>query len=682
MKLGKLLGLGYVLLLVFLVFRAWFTNGLLSGGDLQVYFQEMFVNFSFFPPPAWNWTLGGGLGGEGFSLIWNYLAVQGPLLFFGDLLGFNWEVIQRVGYFYPFLLTIFISSYLFFKKFFSFELTIVALVVFSLNTYILMILGGGQIFIAFAYAVIPLVFYSFQELFNRKFNTLADKGKTILIASLAFSFQTLLDIRIAYVTVLAISVYFLFLFIFRRANIRRILLFVPVFLITFLLHSFWLIPTVLVRENPLSQFGDAFTTTGAVKFLSFANFENTISLLHPNWPENIFGKVYFMKPEFLVIPLLAFAGLFVLKIIKSKKSEQKSNNESSLLNEMFIFFALLGLIGAFLAKGANEPFGYIYLWLFENVPGFIMFRDSTKWYPLIGFSYAFLIPFSIYSLGKAFNKVFLRKFLIIVFLIFWGFLIKEAVKGELKGYFVSRPIPQEYISIQGLNKEKGFFRTLWVPRTQRFTHYTIDHPAIMATSLFKTSSVSAILNKMETDETKTLLQESSVKYVAVPYDSEGEIFLDDRKYNSKLYEESVKGIGEIKWLKRREGFGKIKVFEVPDPRDHFWSDKLNLVANWKRESPSRYEITVKNAKRGDRIIFAENYNSKWVARYMDSDKKGELKPIPYKNRYNSFVLREGGSYRMEVYYSVQKWVNLGTIISGAALSIVAIGLIVLMLKKK
>jgi len=74
---------------------------------------------------------------------------------------------------------------------------------------------------------------------------------------------------------------------------------------------------------------------------TYSKFENTISLLQPNWPENIFGKAYFMRPEFLILPMLAFSALlFIHKAQKEKR-------------ELIVFFVIIGLLGAFLAKGRD-----------------------------------------------------------------------------------------------------------------------------------------------------------------------------------------------------------------------------------------------------------------------------------------------------------------------------------------
>ena len=144
-----------------------------------------------------------------------------------------------------------------------------------------------------------------------------------------------------------------------------------------------MLPSFISRRNPIEDLGLAYSSLEAVKFFSFAKLEDTIGLLHPNWPENVFGKVGFPKPEFFILPLLAFCSLFFIK------------NEEKNKRKYILYFIVLGLLGIFLAKGTNEPFGVIYLWMFNHIPGFVMFRDPSKWYILIVISYSMLIPYSI-----------------------------------------------------------------------------------------------------------------------------------------------------------------------------------------------------------------------------------------------------------------------------------------------
>ena len=86
--------------------------------------------------------------------------------------------------------------------------------------------------------------------------------------------------------------------------------------IAVLLNLYWVLPLLMLKENTLDALGSAYTTVGALRFFSFADFSHSLSLLHPNWPENLFGKTYFLQPEFLLLPMLAFSSLLFVKSLK------------------------------------------------------------------------------------------------------------------------------------------------------------------------------------------------------------------------------------------------------------------------------------------------------------------------------------------------------------------------------
>src|SRR4030042_1446903 len=111
------------------------------------------------------------------------------------------------------------------------------------------------------------------------------------------------------------------------------------------------------------------------------------------------------------------------------------------------FLVLLGLTGAFLAKGAQEPFGRIYNLMFANIPGFILFRDPTKFYVLTALSYAVLIPLTIELLSEKFHKYRLKTFLTVIFLGFWIITIRQALWGNFIMPLRSQEIPDNYIAL-------------------------------------------------------------------------------------------------------------------------------------------------------------------------------------------------------------------------------------------
>jgi len=658
--------------IILIVFRAWFLPGLITGGDFWSFFKSMYAIRPIFLY-AWNWSGPNGIGSFVSPFLWVYLNFGIPITSLGKWLGLSWDIIERVWYLFPFLIINLFSSFFLFKKLFSnINFAILSSAIYTLNTYILMIVGGGQIAgIGIAYALFPIVLYSFAKVINLE-KTGKETFKYSLIASIILSLQLLFDIRITYISLVAIFVYWV-IKIFQNRSLKYTLSsFIFVFLFSgffsVLLHTFWILPTIVSGQNPVESLGTAYSSLNAVKFFSFAKFEDAITLLHPNWPENIFGKVSFLKPAFLLLPILAFSSLLFVK----KESKHKT---------YIIFFTLIALLGSFLAKGANDPFGSIYLWMFNHIPGFNMFRDPSKWYTLIALSYAMLISFSTwktYEWIRAKNKFQLQNVFMTAIVIYFLYLIYPAISGQLTGLFKTHTIPSDYIKLeQFLSSQKSFTRTFWIPTQQRYGFYSYIHPTIPAENYFNVYDEQSVIKKLKDKNAETLLQDLSVKYVIVPYDSEGEIFLNDRKYDEKTYLKTIKDIKAIQWLKQVLGFGKIAVFEVPSPKDHFWSTSKSISLNYLYVSPVEYVVNVRNAKKGDLIVFSEAFDRKWIA----EEPRFKIQSSQFDGKFDSFVLSMDGNYSFEIYYTPQDFVNIGIAVSIVSFVFIVGGLLFLIYKK-
>lgn len=684
--MGKLIKPFLLLLLTVVVFHSWFLPGLLSSFDFPYFSKIMMKDIGIFSY-AWGWHV----GFDGFAKFfspysWVFPFVNIPQIILGNILGMEWSLIERVSYFYPLLILLIISPIILFKTLFpKNNFYIFSVLVFSFNTYSLL-LAGGQIFLAFAYVLIPLILTVFIKIINRIDNQRSRLLYSVILGIL-ISLQIMFDPRVCFITMSAVllCVFFKVLYLFLNKNSLQKNEFKSIFRdfilivlisggITVLLHAFWILPTVLYGANPVKSLGASYSTVNAVSFLSFAKLENTMTLLHSNWPENIFGKVYFMYPEFLLVPILAYASLLFI----SKNQDEKHRF-------YILFFALLGIIGAFLSKGANDPFGGIYLWMFDHVPGFIMFRDPAKWYPLVAVSYSVLIPFSIwkiYELLKQHSK-FLIKFktfnfpnlFLLLVILYLLFLIRPALLNQLGGLFKPTSVPADYPKLEKYLADKpNFFRTLWVPSRQKFGYYSETHPAISAVSLFNDSNNRNILKKLSDLKTKSVLEDASIKYVIIPYDSEEEIFLNDRKYDNIAYLKTIEEIEKIAWLRKIDGFGKIKVFELASPKDHFYIN--NQTIKYQYISPVEYEVSVTNAKKGELIVFTESYDSKWIAKVSDYALNAKRHSL-----FNSFELPKDGDYKLTVYYTPQDHVNIGIVISTISLVTVLGMLTILVIKR-
>jgi len=651
------------LLLLVSIFNPWFLNKEIIGGDWPYFFSETLKGFTLFPP-VWSLVHGNGLGG---TILTYYLD---QYLYFTSYLTTNilhmpWVIGYKLFWFGFFIaLSIFSSIYLL-KTIFSrsrFWQMGVAALIFTTNTYILMVVGGGQMGVVLAYSIAPLVLMRFIKLIDFQISRpkadqpLAENIKYAIIAGLILAAQVMFDPRIAYLSMIAVVAYYLI----NKFQIVSILYtFVIPIGIAVLLHSYWIFPLLVTRTLPIPE---GFVSVSGFKFFSFADFSHALPLLHPNWPENIFGKIYFLQPEFLIIPILAFSSLLFTK------------------NKTILFFSFIGLLGAFLAKGANPPFGEINQWLFQYIPGMNMFRDPTKFYLLVALSYSVLIPF---SLSKIVDGILSIKYHVLsikigsvfylvpaAFIIFWVFSIHPAIFGQLKGTFEKHEVPKEYIELKDfLYNQPDFFRTLWIPRQQRFTFVSNNHPAIEAIPLFKATNSAQIVFKLQAPESQELLEKLSVKYVVVPYDSIGEIFLKDRKYDEKQRIDLEKQLDNTGWLKKIKT-GKIAIYETYSHRDHFWLDRGGKIS-YRIVSPTQYLVEISTSI-SDSLTFSENYSPYWTARigekYVTSNKT--------KDGLNSFVLNKVGKYNVEVFYAQEKYFHYGRLVSFATLIVLGIILIV------
>jgi len=520
---------------IFLIFRNWFLTPQIIGGDWPYFFPEMLRDPSVYFS-SWNPGQGNGLGGV--NPIYSLGMFFGFTVFLAHTFSIPWVFIYKFFWFALPLLsgilygiylvkTILPQSSLWQRLFSSF--------IFTTNTYFLMVVGGGQMGVALAYSLTPLVLARFIKLVNNfnlvqhnfqffppiagsRFGGTISNFQLALLAGLVLALQVMFDPRIAYLSMLIVGIYIIISLFFIKFSPKKIFSF-SLFLIFFglglpiliagLLHTVWILPILFFQSSPIPQ---GLTNADGFRFFSFADFSHAFSLLHPNWPENIFGKVYFMKSEFILVPIIAYSSLLFLSYKSLKHAEQNAERRG------ILFFALLGLMGAFLAKGASEPFGFVNLWLFEHIPGFSMFRDPTKFYLLTALSYSILIPYSLFKISSRVSsikyQVLSRKigihdaYYIIpaTFLALWIFLIYPAILGQLGGTFKKHEVPREYVELKDfLYRQQGFFRTLWIPRQHRFTYNFWSRMPVEAEPLFKKSKIVDIVNQLRKPETREYL---------------------------------------------------------------------------------------------------------------------------------------------------------------------------------
>jgi len=103
------------------------------------------------------------------------------------------------------------------------------------------------------------------------------------------------------------------------------------------------------------------------------------------------------------------------------------------------------------------------------------------------------------------------------------------------------------------------------------------------------------------------------------------------------------------------------------------TEDVGAVVEYREVSPVKWEVTV-NTSKPFVLVFTEPYDIMWRA-YINGK---EIEPIPIYNLVNGFMINETGLLRIDIYYTLQTYYVLGTIITGVTM----IGLILLTLRKR
>ncbi|OGG29086.1 hypothetical protein A2973_00595 [Candidatus Gottesmanbacteria bacterium RIFCSPLOWO2_01_FULL_49_10] len=665
-----------LILVLFVVYRGWLGFAPLSAGDWGFHFPEEVTNF-FIWPTAWVFWLHWGLGGNGVFIagLETFFLITARIFY--TLTGLTWAWYERVVWFIPFLLIGTYSSLSLVRLVFPTIAVFWLLtpIIFLTNTYIVMVSGGGQMGVAMAYVLAPLVLTHYIRLYrviSLPENSERRLYRQCVLTGVVLALMILFDSRIVYVLILGILAYWSVVMVYEKTADRRHVYFLGIpFIIAGLLHAFWILPLVLFRVKPIESLGASYSSIASVKFFSFADFSHALTLLHPNWPENLFGKVYFLQPEFLLLPILAFASLLFVRINQELKSR---------INPNISFFVLLGLLGAFFSKGANPPFDEVYLWMFERVPGFNVFRDPTKFYLLIAIAYSVLIPVSLKHIQIFFRRLPLATLVIsVLFLALWLSTIRQFVRGQLSGTFVVHTVPYDYEVLKDVINQPEYFRTLWIPHVQRYGLSTYMHPAVDLGSLLETGSPSAVLAWMDSPDTAKRLARWSVKYVILPYDSQGEIFIDDRKYSANVQKQFQAALDANLYLRKVPIVGMdntISVYETPEYKDHLWleGDSTTAKLSWRMTFPTTYTLTITGLQKPMKLIFSETYDPNWHLRLSGQK---VVRSQPTADRLNSFPISIGDEATGTLEYTPQQYVWYGLILSAFALIVTVVAIIVL-----
>lgn len=237
-----------------------------------------------------------------------------------------------------------------------------------------------------------------------------------------------------------IGLYFIFSYFFND-KVHTSKFFLKMIMILIPIHCFWITPFLFIgaQSSPIL----ANTSISWVQWTGVnAILENTFRLLGSwTWDVGPFDSLYYpYSPSYknaamiiigFLIPILSF---FCIIVNKSK---------------LILFFSSLGLLGLFLSKGLNPPFGDLFVYIYKNIPLFSFFREPfILFIPIVTLSYMVMLSYTcvfIYNWIKAFNlskrlqfrlspKHIFGLITIILILYAWPFFTGDYIPQE-RGYY-------------------------------------------------------------------------------------------------------------------------------------------------------------------------------------------------------------------------------------------------------
>ncbi len=453
----------FLIVILGFVYWQWWLSGPRVANDLPLVSLDSLKSQMDFPR---TWTTRGaeGLGEYTVFTIWSwpFNLLSGILANFGLDLGIQ----ERILVVIPMLI---FGAFGIWKVSEILKLSSKAKLVSSIfyltNTYLILLLDGGQLSIALTLAWLPISFYAIEKAIS---GNLYQK----ILAGLSIWVLGFLDIRFIFVLFLLLLVRFIYglLFLNRREKVdflkANLLTGLTSFIILFGLNFYWILPII---KAPLQQ--GVYQQLTQVSQFSNTSLAHTIFLISPNWYENKFGKVSPIRFEFVLIPILVFAAMF----LKRK-------------DYWLGFWTLVAIISLFLAKGFDEPFGFIYNWLFIYIPGFSLFRDSTKFFSLVILAYSLLIGITVDQLIKLAEKTksrILVSAVPIAVVIYLIFVIKPVWLGQMLGTFSAPKQQSEYSKVGDLLKaDDNFSRVFWIPTVAALGYSSATHPSVEATRFY------------------------------------------------------------------------------------------------------------------------------------------------------------------------------------------------------
>lgn len=550
----------YSLLLVLIAFIShwqWFNpHSILEYGDWQ-YRPDESVRQQV---SSWmTWVPFNNLGSA--NVLMSGFPLRGLAWGMITQLGFSYDIATKLTLFLPVALGGFLVPFWVGRAWFKHTVIAFFVALFYGSTAYYLTLQTGHLPIAIIYAFLPLIVWLLDK--SLRTNELRDW----LLLALAFCVGIFYEVRIMYIVTCVLLLYLTVFMLTHRARLTTYLKNIGIVsLFIALANVFWLIPTKIAAAQGIGEiagrglFGDSLFT-----------LQQSFGVMKWSWTGGAIDRTFVAQPVppyLFIIPIIICIGLIVLKTYRGK----------------LLFYLVLTAIGIILTKQSAEPFASLYGWLYDNFPGFVLFREASKFYIVVAFGYFGLLGYGLLALkdhgvvrGLRTKAAYLYPLALIGIIFVAGMNLWPAASTTLGNTFKNAQMPADYVTLKRFIKDQpDYFRTYWVPRESWWGFYDNNHPKVRAVDILvqdwkelpitKGSGSGYDLAQSTVDVfsqpySADLFRNASIKYIIVPLrdtvndDDFFGSYGDDRTYYTEF-------LDDVSFLKRLNiGTKEVAVYE-------------------------------------------------------------------------------------------------------------------------
>lgn len=623
-------------------------------------------------------------------------------------LGFSYDIAVKITFLIPIAIGGFVSPYILVRKLIKDKfISFIGALFYGTTTYF-MLRQTAHIPIAFVYMIAPVFIYIFIKLLEE------NKTKDWIIFSLLNIIMIGYEIRMVYILYWIILIYWLVFFKKKYLGIKYIKNYIIYGISLILLNVYWILPTLKGSTDAIKSTANRGLFGGHL-----FNIKRAITISESSWTGG-YPNMDFVPQAIpivlFIVPITILIGFLFIR-----------NSKYKIIKRTFIFFGIISFIGVILTSQQAAPLFDLYQWLYENFPGFNLFREASKFYMITAMGYLGLLSISLKLIKDNLYKIKLEKIYYISGIFLIGIFVyntKPLITKEIGTMFVSKQIPVDYLVLKNkIEEEDEYFRNFWTPTISRYGIFSSQN-SIMSNILFSdmywqdifkettvvTDSIEKrIMGVYQEEYSNRLFDNSNIRYIVLPIEdavNDSDFYkYYGRETNPEIRQWYIEQLDKLEWLEKIDlGLEELVVYENEDYKDRIYltegretiyKDIENKEVEFEQINSTEYKVKINNLDSTEYLNFVEAYDPNWKLRigYFD------WKEVLYQNNYfledekhtksdinvNSYELSKeyikanydpkyykknpDGSIDIELtlYFKPQSYFYLGIIISGTTL---------------